>query len=138
MGAPKANTKLGMMSSPPATPSRLLTRPMPRPSAKAATGHSASGTRAAVAVGRNDSTMSAPPMATSSTRMTASRRSFDRRAARAGPSQAVMRAPAVIATMAAPSGASASRLSVLARVASETISVTSETARLSGTACRAA
>src|SRR5918997_3510492 len=34
--APKANKSVGMISSPPATPSRLLTRPIPKPNRNAA------------------------------------------------------------------------------------------------------
>jgi hypothetical protein len=42
MPAPKAKTSVGMMSSPPATPSRLLTRPIASPKSTAATTRTAS------------------------------------------------------------------------------------------------
>jgi hypothetical protein len=138
ISAPKANTSVGIISSPPATPSKLLTKPISRPQVMPALmRHAAAcGSNPAPCWGRKPSIIKAAPIPTSNKNMIRSRGVFDSRAPTVAPTKAATTAPPISARIAAVNGCKGASVSVRPRMASEAARVTRLTARLSGIAWR--
>src|SRR5215213_794208 len=140
MPAPKTNTSVGMISSPPATPNKLLTIPIASPKSTATTIRNGreSGSKAGTSCGKNASTIRAEPTTTSSTSMNRSSVRSEMRCTSATPTNAADTAPAIMATTRGSRAMRGARSNVPPRISRAPRTVIRLMARLRATARRAA
>src|SRR5215204_6397453 len=140
MPAPNTNTSVGMISSPPATPNKLLTIPIASPKSTATTIRNGreSGSKAGTSCGKNASTIRAEPTTTSSTSMNRSSVRSEMRCTSATPTNAADTAPAIMATTTGSRAMRGARSNVPPRISRAPRTVIRLMARLRATARRAA